>query len=84
VAQTILKHLKKPDDLIEFVTDRPGHDFRYSLNSDKVGTQIGWKSKVPFSSGIEETIQWYIDNMEWVKSKIVYLNEYWKKVYKKP
>jgi dTDP-glucose 4,6-dehydratase len=61
--------LGKPEDLIEFVKDRLGHDFRYSLNSDKIRKQIGWKCKIHFPEGIERTVRWYVDHMEWVKSK---------------
>jgi dTDP-glucose 4,6-dehydratase len=70
VVKTILKILGKSEKLIEFVKDRPGHDFRYSLNSDKIEEQIGWKRKTLFSEGIEKTVKWYVDNMEWVKGKI--------------
>jgi dTDP-glucose 4,6-dehydratase len=69
VVKTVLKILGKPDDLIEFVKDRLGHDFRYSLNSDKIRKQIGWKCKIHFPEGIERTVRWYVDHMEWVKSK---------------
>ncbi len=70
VVKTILQILDKPEDLIEFVKDRPGHDFRYSLNSHKISEQIGWKIKVHFPEGIKKTVTWYLDNMEWVKSKV--------------
>ncbi len=70
VVKTILKILGKAEDLIEFVKDRLGHDFRYSLNSNKLYDQIGWKTKVHFSEGIEKTVQWYVDHMEWVKRKL--------------
>jgi dTDP-glucose 4,6-dehydratase len=70
VVKTILKILGKTEDLIEFVKDRLGHDFRYSLNSDKIRQEIGWKPKVQFSEGIEKTVKWYLDNVEWVKRKI--------------
>jgi dTDP-glucose 4,6-dehydratase len=70
VVKTILGLLGKPDDLIEFVKDRLGHDFRYSLNSNKMREQIGWKSSVLFTEGIEKTVKWYMDNMEWVNRKI--------------
>lgn len=66
VVKTILKILGKKEDLIEFVKDRLGHDFRYSLNSNKLYEQIGWKTKIHFSEGIEKTVQWYVDHMEWV------------------
>jgi dTDP-glucose 4,6-dehydratase len=70
VVKAILNILGKPDDLIEFVQDRLGHDFRYSLNSNKIKGQLGWKSRTPFADGIEKTVRWYIDNMEWVNRKI--------------
>lgn len=69
VVKTILQILEKPDDLIEFVQDRPGHDFRYSLNVKKMREQLGWKAKVAFSEGIQKTVKWYVDNMEWARSK---------------
>ena len=46
VVKTVLALLKKPEDLIEFTKDRPGHDFRYSLNSDKIKGQLGWRCRV--------------------------------------
>lgn len=70
VVKTILRILGKPEDLIAFVKDRPGHDFRYSLNSDKITGQLGWKAKTPFSEGIEKTVKWYVDNVEWMRSKL--------------
>ena len=69
VVKTILKILGKTEDLIEFVKDRLGHDFRYSLNSDRIHQEIGWKPKVQFSEGIEKTVKWYLDNVEWVRTK---------------
>ena len=70
VVKTILKILGKTEDLIEFVKDRLGHDFRYSLNSDKIRQEIGWKPKVQFSEGIEKTVKWYLDNVEWINKKV--------------
>ena len=55
--------------LIKFVQDRPGHDFRYSVNSNKI-KKLGWKKEINFKSGIVETIDWYIRNEEWWKKKI--------------
>jgi dTDP-glucose 4,6-dehydratase len=71
VVKTILGILGKPEGLIEFVKDRLGHDFRYSLNSDKLSRNLAWKAKTPFSNGIEKTVKWYVDNLGWAKSKIV-------------
>ncbi|MEW6570649.1 MAG: dTDP-glucose 4,6-dehydratase [Nitrospirota bacterium] len=70
VVKTVLKFLKKPEKLIEFVEDRPGHDYRYSLNSDKIKEQIGWKKRTIFEGGIEKTVRWYMDHVEWVMKKI--------------
>jgi len=70
VVKTVLQILGKPEDLIEFVKDRLGHDFRYSLNTKKISEQLGWKAKVPFSEGIVKTVKWYADNLEWVKGKV--------------
>jgi dTDP-glucose 4,6-dehydratase len=51
--------------LINFVTDRPGHDFRYAMNTSKIKRELGWKQKESFSSGLRKTVQWYIDNNDW-------------------
>lgn len=57
---------KRPhEDLIEFVTDRPGHDFRYAMDISKINTELGWAPRETFSSGIAKTVQWYIDNPGW-------------------
>ncbi|MDM7274422.1 dTDP-glucose 4,6-dehydratase [Sulfurihydrogenibium azorense] len=81
VVKSILDILNKPYDLITFVKDRPGHDYRYSLNTEKIQREIGWKAKITFEEGIEKTVKWYLDNLEWVNKKIKQLEEYWKKVY---
>ena len=65
VVKTILKALDKPESLIEFVTDRPGHDLRYAIDPTKLETELGWKPKYTFETGIKQTIQWYLDNKEW-------------------
>ena len=65
VVKTILHTLGKPESLIEFVTDRPGHDKRYAIDPSKLERELGWKQEYHFDSGIEETIQWYLDNKEW-------------------
>jgi len=70
VVKTILQILGKSEDQIEFVKDRLGHDFRYSLNSHKVREEIGWQAKVLFAEGMEKTVKWYVDHMDWVKRTI--------------
>ena len=53
--------------LISFTEDRPGHDQRYAIDSKKIKKDLGWKSKVPFKTGLHKTIEWYIDNSKWCK-----------------
>jgi dTDP-glucose 4,6-dehydratase len=74
VVKAILAILGKSEDLIEFVKDRPGHDFRYSLNTAKINSELGWKTKVRFEKGIETTVRWYADNIEWAKNKVSPMN----------
>jgi len=65
VVKTILKALDKPESLIKYVTDRPGHDRRYAIDPTKLETELGWKPQYTFDTGIVQTIQWYLDNKEW-------------------
>ncbi len=67
VVRTILQHLGKPDSLIEFVTDRLGHDFRYAIDYSKATRELGWTPKVSFEEGIASTIEWYKANQTWVE-----------------
>lgn len=65
VVKTILKEIDRPESLIEYVTDRPGHDLRYAIDPTKIETELGWKPTYNFDTGIRQTIQWYLDNREW-------------------
>lgn len=65
VVQTILRELGKPETLINYVTDRAGHDLRYAIDPTKIETELGWKPTYNFDTGIQQTIQWYIDNKPW-------------------
>lgn len=56
------------EDLITFVTDRPGHDMRYAIDPTKIAVELGWYPETPFTKGIEKTVKWYLDNREWVDS----------------
>jgi dTDP-glucose 4,6-dehydratase len=60
--------MEKSTELIEFVEDRPGHDFRYSLNSSKIKKQLGWSVKTDFEKGLEKTIEWYLSHPDWWKN----------------
>lgn len=66
VVKTILKTLDKPESLIAYVSDRKGHDLRYAIDPTKIETKLGWKPKYNFESGIKETIEWYMNNQEWM------------------
>lgn len=82
VVKSILDLLGKPHTLIEFVKDRPGHDYRYSMDATKIERELGWKAKTDFETGLKKTVKWYVENIDWVERKIDYLREYWGKVYK--
>ena len=62
IVKKILSIMNKPNDLIEFVEDRPGHDFRYSMTSEKISEELECKVKNTFDEGLQKTVQWYLDN----------------------
>ena len=68
VVKTILKALNKPESLIKFVTDRPGHDRRYAIAPDKIKAEIGWYPETMFEEGIKKTIQWFFEHEDWMKN----------------
>ena len=59
------KNLKSYSELIKFVDDRPGHDRKYGINSEKAMSELDWRPKNKFKESIESTIQWYVDNKSW-------------------
>ncbi len=65
IIKLILKYLKKPESLIQYVKDRPGHDRRYAIDSSKIQSELGWKPSFTFESAITQTIDWYMDNKNW-------------------
>ncbi|MDW7998798.1 MAG: dTDP-glucose 4,6-dehydratase [Thermodesulfovibrio sp.] len=81
VVRSILKVLKKSENLICFVKDRPGHDYRYSLDSSKAEKELNWKPRFSFEEALEHTIKWYVEHQDWLFEKVGYLKEYWKRVY---
>jgi dTDP-glucose 4,6-dehydratase len=64
ITDTILGLLEKDKSMVEYVTDRPGHDFRYSLNCSKL-RKMGWKPRYSFEDALEETVTWYRQNAWW-------------------
>lgn len=67
IVKTVLAELGKPESLIAYVKDRPGHDRRYGIDATKITRELGWKPQYHFESGIKKTIQWYLDNQDWWK-----------------
>lgn len=65
IVKKIVKLLNKPESLLTFVEDRPGHDLRYSLDSTKIQQTLGWKPKIAFDEALSSTIQWYLKNENW-------------------
>ncbi len=81
VVRAILALLGRPEDLITFVKDRPGHDFRYAMDSSKIRRELGWAPEVDFATGLKQTVEWYLSHREWVREKKRFLEDYWRKVY---
>ena len=70
IVKLILKMLDKSEELIAFVEDRKGHDWRYAIDFSKAKKELGWEPQVSFEEGMEKTIRWYLDNIEWMKNVI--------------
>ena len=82
IVKLILETLGKDESLIEFVTDRLGHDRRYAIDSTKIQDELGWNPDYTFEVGIKETIQWYLDNQDWTNQvKSGQYQEYYEKMY---
>ena len=64
IVKMILGIMGKSEDLIEYVEDRPGHDFRYSMDSSKISKELNWKQKISFKEGVEKTVEWYLNHEE--------------------
>jgi dTDP-glucose 4,6-dehydratase len=82
IVRLILMNLNKPESLITFVKDRPGHDRRYAIDSSKIQQELGWKPQYTFERGITETIKWYVENQQWWKRIISgEYKDYYEKMY---
>ncbi|MBE3101376.1 MAG: dTDP-glucose 4,6-dehydratase [Firmicutes bacterium] len=68
IVKLIIKTLGKSEELIKYVQDRPGHDRRYAIDNTKITTQLGWKPAYTFEQGMKETIEWYLNNTEWIEN----------------
>ena len=82
VVKTVLAALGKPESLITFVTDRPGHDMRYAIDPAKIGSELGWVPSTRFEDGIRKTVDWYLSHRSWWEEIISgeYRN-YYEKMY---
>ena len=83
ITRRILRILDRPESLIRRVTDRPGHDRRYALSTDKL-RKLGWSPKLDFEKGIEDTVKWYVENEWWwrpIKEKDGQYREWYEKNY---
>ncbi len=82
VVKTILKLLQKGEDLITYVKDRPGHDWRYAIDFQKAKSELGWQPAVNFTDGIRQTLDWYASHGEWVKlAQSESFQDYYQKQY---
>ena len=82
IVRQIISELGKPESLITFVQDRPGHDRRYALDSSKLRRELGWQPKYNFNRGLKELIGWYVENQEWwQKIKSGEYREYYRRMY---
>ena len=82
IVKLILQKMGKPEHLISFVKDRPGHDRRYAIDAGKMKAELGWKPTYQFERGISETVNWYINNREWWQRVMTgEYQEYYKRQY---
>jgi dTDP-glucose 4,6-dehydratase len=65
IVRNLLRILAKPESLIEYVKDRPGHDRRYAIDARKARSELGWAPRIPFADGLERTVRWYVANRGW-------------------
>lgn len=68
VVHNILSIMDKPDNSIEFVTDRKGHDFRYAMDITRIQSELEWNPSITFERGLEKTVRWYLNNLDWVRT----------------
>ncbi|WP_096636349.1 dTDP-glucose 4,6-dehydratase [Clostridium cochlearium] len=82
IVKLIIKTLGKSEELIKYVKDRPGHDRRYAIDNTKITKELGWKPQYTFEQGIKETIEWYLNNTQWIENIVSgsYI-KYYKRMY---
>lgn len=70
IVKLLIKTLGKSENLIKYVKDRPGHDRRYAIDNTKITNELGWEPAYTFEQGIQETIEWYLDNSKWIENVV--------------
>lgn len=82
VARGILRELGKPEKLITFVRDRPGHDRRYAIDAGKIRRELGWRPRYTFAEGLKDTVRWYVEHRSWwEKVKSGEYRDYYRRMY---
>jgi len=82
LVKLLLSRLGKPESLISFVKDRPGHDLRYAIDSSKIRRELGWKPSVSFEKGLADTVDWYLENEDWRRTvESGEYRDYYRKMY---
>ena len=82
MVKTILRALGKPESLITYVKDRPGHDRRYAIDPGKIHRELGWLPTTSFDQGIQSTIRWYLEHEKWWKDILAgEYQDYYEKMY---
>ncbi|MDI6802575.1 MAG: dTDP-glucose 4,6-dehydratase [Bacteroidota bacterium] len=82
IVKLLLAKLNKPESLITYVKDRPGHDLRYAIDATKIKNELGWQPRYTFEEGITETVEWYLNNKDWWQRIISgKYQEYYKNMY---
>jgi len=76
VVKKLLELLGKTEQFIEFVSDRPGHDLRYAVDTTKIEMELNWKPKVNFEEGLAKTVEWYLANKNWLFEKKQYIDKF--------
>ncbi|MCX8034346.1 MAG: GDP-mannose 4,6-dehydratase [Thermodesulfovibrio sp.] len=82
IVKQILKLLDKPESLIKFVPDRPGHEKRVAICNEKIKNKLGWHPNTKFESGLKMTVEWNLNNRTWLFKKLFYYEDLWNKLYK--
>lgn len=82
IVKKILQILDKSESLIKFVPDRPGHEKRVAISSEKIRRQLGWSPATNFQTGLKATVEWNLNNRMWLYKKLFYYEDLWSKLYK--